>query len=199
MVSIGLVFISVFFDFPPISIIPPMLRTHSLISVKPTLCNRSKWKSTNNTLESRSVPVFKETLRDGPRFEDRLCVCVCTDFASGNQVPPVAQQKTRSIEISVSFPHQSMWPYTSAGAIERPGDLGYKKLDVKGFGGRGGGDYYSGKWPSDLTSDFSRTNTAGLHKLPVIICVYVRTNSASGRFSFVKSTLGVGVVTDKMQ
>jgi len=75
-VAIGQVSMFGFFDFPPISIIPPLLRTHSLIRLQPMLRNRSKWEQSNNTLKSRFVPVFKETLRDGPRFEDRLCLCL---------------------------------------------------------------------------------------------------------------------------
>jgi hypothetical protein len=73
-VSIGLVFICGFFDFTLISIIPPLLWTPSLISVQPTPCNRIKRKL-SNTLKSRFVSVL-ETLRDGPRFEDRLCLCI---------------------------------------------------------------------------------------------------------------------------
>jgi hypothetical protein len=67
--------------------------------------------------------------------------------------------------------------------------LGYKKSEVKGFGGLGAKEYPA-KWPSDLRSEFSSTNSTVLHKLLVIICVHVQTNSASGRFSFVKKYVG---------
>ena len=51
-----------------------LLRTHSLICVQWPLRTRIKWKSSNKTLKSRFVSVFKETLRDGQRFKDRLCL-----------------------------------------------------------------------------------------------------------------------------
>lgn len=170
----------------------------------PTLFNRSKWRIQQpKHLMFNICQYLKKPHAATDRVLNASCVCVRTLTLPAATVSLRWYNKGHVwSKFQFPFRYQCMWPYTSVGLLSALEIWGYKKLEVKGFGGRGwwvvAEDCYPGKWPSDLSSKFSRTNTAGLRKLPVIICVYVQTRSASGRFSFVKSTLGLGAATDKI-
>jgi len=132
-VAIGEVTIFGFFDFPPISIIPPLLQTHSLIRLQPALRNRSKWQSSNNALKK----YLKRRYATAPRSEERLCQCL--HWLCERQPSPSVLATKDTFDRKFQFPFPiSLCDHTrSLGLLSALEIWGIKKLDVKGFGERG--------------------------------------------------------------